>query len=76
MDCIYCKGNIVDATTTYMADLEKCIVIIKNVPCKKCSQCGEISYNGTVVTKLEEIINQLENVMTEIAVVNYKDKVA
>lgn len=65
-----------EATTTYMEDLGKCIVIVKNVPCHKCTQCGEVSYSGTVVAQLEKIISQLENALTEIAVVNYPTNVA
>lgn len=76
MTCFYCKGDMVEATTTYMEDLGKCIVIVKNVPCNKCTQCGEISYSGTVVAQLEKIIAQLENALTEIAVVNYPTNVA
>lgn len=48
MTCFYCKGDMVDSTTTYVEDLGNCI-IIRNVPCSKCSQCGEVSYNGTVL---------------------------
>ena len=76
MTCFYCKGDMTEATTTYMEDLGKCIVIVKNVPCNKCTQCGEISYSGTVVAQLEKIIAQLENALTEIAVVNYPTNVA
>lgn len=76
MTCFYCKGYLIESTTTYMEDLGNCIVIIKNVPCNKCSQCGEVSYSGTVVREIEKIISNLENSLTEIAVVNYKSKVA
>ena len=43
MTCFYCKGNIESSTTTYMTDYQGCYIIIKNVPCEKCSQCGEES---------------------------------
>ncbi|MGN1458550.1 MAG: type II toxin-antitoxin system MqsA family antitoxin [Acutalibacteraceae bacterium] len=76
MTCFYCKGNMVESTTTYMVDLGKCIIIVKNVPCKKCSQCCEIVFDGKVLTKLEQITEQLENIMTEVAVVNYPVNVA
>lgn len=76
MDCFYCKGNLVETTTTYMEDLGSCIVIIKNVPCSKCSQCGEVSYSGTVIREIEKIISNLQNPLTEIAIVNYKNNVA
>lgn len=67
---------MIDSTTTYMEDLGNCIVIIKNVPCHKCPQCGEISYTGTVVKQIEKIIEGLSNTMTEVAIVNYKGNVA
>lgn len=76
MTCFYCKGDMVESTTTYMEDLGSCIVIIKNVPCNKCNQCGEISYNGTTIKKIEKIIEQLKNTLTEVAIVNYNSNVA
>ncbi|MCL1823816.1 MAG: YgiT-type zinc finger protein, partial [Oscillospiraceae bacterium] len=27
---------------THFSELDNCMVIIKNVPCFKCSQCGEV----------------------------------
>lgn len=74
--CFYCKGDLIESTTTYMEDLGNCIVIIKNVPCNKCSQCGEVSYNGTVMKQIENIISKLQNSLTEIAVVNFNNNVA
>ena len=76
MKCFMCKGEMVDTTTTYFADLGKSIVIIKGVPCQKCSQCGEVAYSGKVAKQIERIVDILENSMTEIAVVNYSDRVA
>ncbi len=76
MTCFMCKGEMTNSFTTYMEDLGNCIVIIKNVPCQKCSQCGEVSYTATVVKELEKIIDGLQNSLTEIAVVNYSARVA
>jgi YgiT-type zinc finger domain-containing protein len=76
MNCFLCKGKLQDSTTTYMADLGNIIVIVKNVPCHKCSQCGEESFSGTVVAQLERIIDQLRGTLTEIAVVNYDNRAA
>ena len=71
MKCFFCKDEMREDTTTYMEDLGTCIIIIKNVPCMKCPQCGEVSYSGAVVRRIEQIVNELENVLTEVAVVNY-----
>ena len=76
MKCFMCKGSLVDKTTTFMVDINKCIIIIKNVPSQVCGQCGETSYNNEVAKQLERIVDSLKKSITEIAVVNYADKVA
>lgn len=76
MTCLLCKGKMVEDTTTHVVDLKNCIVIIRNVPCFKCIQCGEVTYTGTVMKQLEKILDTLENTLTEIAIINYSDRVA
>lgn len=71
MNCFFCKGDPEDAFTTYMVDLGKTIIIIKDVPCHKCSQCGEESFSGSTVQRIEAIIDGLKEPTTEIAVVHY-----
>jgi YgiT-type zinc finger domain-containing protein len=71
-----CKGQYEDKTTTFMVDLGNSIVIVKNVPSQVCTQCGEVSYNNTIAKQLEKIVSSMRTVITEIAVVNYSDKVA
>ena len=41
MNCFSCKGSLQESTTTYMTEYNGCYIIIKNVPCRKCTQCGE-----------------------------------
>lgn len=67
---------MVDGLTTYMVDLGNCIIIIKNVPCHHCTQCGEESFSGDIVQKIEEIIDGLQGTLTEIAVVNFDKNAA
>ena len=71
MTCFTCKGNVEKSTTTYMTEYKGCFIIIKNVPCTKCTQCGEEYLNGTTVAKIETILNKLKDLLTEIAVVDY-----
>ncbi len=71
MTCCYCGGDMAETTTTYFEQLENTIVIIKNVPCHKCRQCGEVVYNAVVAERLMQITEQLQKSLTEIAVVNY-----
>ena len=75
MKCFMCKGQIEDKFTTFMTDLENCIIIIKNVPSQVCSQCGEVSYSHNVAVQLEKIVNFMRVGITEIAVINYSEKI-
>ena len=47
------------------------IIIIRNVPCLECMQCGDAIYTDAVATRLDEIVQSLKNFMDEIAVVEY-----
>ena len=69
--CFYCKGNMVDGFSNYMVDLDGRFIIIRNVPCHKCSQCGEVSYSGEVVARLGEMVVKLKEAPAEVAIVEY-----
>ena len=71
MKCFLCKGTLENKLTTFMVDLGNCIVIVKNVPSQVCTQCGEVSYSDEVAARLEQIISQVKNSLTESAVINY-----
>ncbi|MBR3543625.1 MAG: YgiT-type zinc finger protein [Treponema sp.] len=51
MKCLACKNDtLIDSKTSYFVNLQNCCLIIENVHCKKCSQCGEevfLSFYGT-----------------------------
>ena len=55
MTCFFCKGNLEDSTTTHMIELEHCILIVKNVPCHRCDQCGEITLSSDVIEELDKL---------------------
>lgn len=71
MMCFTCKGNVEESTMTYMTEYNNCYIIIKNVPCKKCTQCGEEYLNGVTLKKIETILEKLKTMLTEFAVVDY-----
>lgn len=74
--CYRCKGNVTQATRTHVVDLGKCVVIIRNVPCMECSQCGEAYYTDEVQQRLDEIVKAVSSVMTEVAIVEYSASAA
>lgn len=75
--CFLCKGDMKEGKTIHVVELENgCIIVVKNVPCLKCAQCGETWLSGSVTQRLEKIVETLENALTEIAVVDYESRVA
>ena len=76
MNCLMCKGTLENKNTTFMVELDNCIIIIKNVPSQVCKQCGEVSYSNEVAKQLEKLVNKVKNSITEITVINYTEQVA
>ena len=72
MSCFYYKGNIIPSTTVYTVQIDNTVIIIKNVPCEECEQCGEIEISHEVMLKLDHIINIAKQLMQEVAVIDYK----
>ena len=74
--CFYCKGDMKTSKNTHFSELDNCMVIIKNVPCLKCSQCGEVVYTMTMVEELEKIIDSVKAIKTEVVIMDYRNNVA
>ena len=73
MNCFLCKGSLLNSMTNHVVNLKNCIIIVKNVPCTECVQCGETYYNDKVAMQLEKIVNNFKSVITEVAIINYYD---
>lgn len=71
MKCFFCKGELTDGTTTHVVTLDNCVIVVKNVPCDRCSQCGEAFFSDEVAERLERIVDSFRAIVTEIAVVSY-----
>ena len=71
MKCMKCGADAVKSTTTDATDLGTCLIIVRNVPCYKCTECAEIIYTGDTVRKLEEIVKQAKRELNEISVIDY-----
>ena len=70
MNCFMCKGKLEEKNTTFMVELDNCIIIIKNVPSLVCEQCGEVLYSNDVSKQLEKLVNAVRNSITEITIIN------
>ena len=71
MMCMECGAKTEKGFTTDVTDLGNCLIIVRNVPCFKCTECNEIIYTGDVMKRLEEIIAEAKKLTQEISIVDY-----
>ena len=76
MKCLECHGTYVESTRTHVVDLKSFLIIIRNVPCLECEQCGDTVYSDEVAERLDRIVDSLKSFLGEIAVVDYADSKA
>ena len=70
--CMLCKCDTVrQSTTTHVVNYNGSVIIIKNVPCEQCEQCGEIFYTDEVAEHLEKMVHNAKKLLQEISVIDY-----
>ena len=75
--CFFCKSDsVVQTVTTYMVDFKDCIIIVKNVPCEECSECGEKFFSDDVMENLETIVKKAREIASEVFVTDYTKQAA
>ena len=74
MMCAFCKGketkNLLDK---YLVTISDTVLIVNNVPCIECVQCGEKFYTDDVSEMLETITNKAREIQAQILMVDYDD---
>lgn len=80
MKCLSCRGILEDSFYTEVKDFGASVVIIRDVPCHKCAQCGETIYDFSVGERVEEIISTIKESFAKLtitqAIVQYSDMAA
>lgn len=57
--CMFCKCKTTkESTTTYMVNYKSNQIIINNIPCIECAECGEKYFSTEVMKKVEMIISE------------------
>ncbi len=70
--CMFCKCDTVkQSTTTHVVNYKDCVIVIKNVPCEECVQCGEKFYTDKVAEQLEKIVKAAKQLMQDISVIDF-----
>ena len=76
MTCLLCKGEMKPSTTIHTVQMKNGSAVIKNVPCLKCEQCGEVVLSADTVEKIERILHTVEKAAAEITVVDFASSAA
>lgn len=74
MKCLSCKNDeLTKSFTTYFSHTDGCYIIIENVPCRKCSHCGEEFFSASVMERIDVIIARLKDIASKIFILDYKE---
>jgi YgiT-type zinc finger domain-containing protein len=77
MKCGICKAETEERSVTYTEDVNQAVVVIRHVPARVCTECGNVWYSGAVAAHLEAIVDALTSAtLMEVAVVNYTETAA
>lgn len=70
--CVYCKGpDLKDSSATYVAAMDKFTIIIRDVPCQECVQCGEKYYTDAVMQDIETVVKKAIDIQSGLFVTEY-----
>lgn len=73
MTCPVCgNGELVDGTTTFSADVEGTLLVVRNVPALVCDVCGEPFIDDAVAEELEASVADAHTKGTESLVRHYE----
>ena len=75
-EVFYLRRNYGTRTDNFFSQLKNCILIVKNVPCSKCRQCGEEYFDGDTIDRLEDLMQTAENLASELLIIEYNTTAA
>jgi len=73
--CMFCHcTETKEGTTTHVVTFDNCVVVIKNVPCLECVQCGETYFKDDVMEQLDQIVLQARQALNEVVITDYSKR--
>lgn len=70
--CMFCHCKETKySTTTHVVTFQNCVIVVKNVPCLECVQCGETFFIDDVMEQLDKIVIQARQVVSEVIITDY-----
>ncbi len=71
--CMFCKcDKVKKSLTTHVVNYNNSLIVVKNVPCEECIQCGEKFYSDETAERLEKIVSAAKKLMQEFSVIDYQ----
>jgi len=75
--CFYCNcKTMISSLTIHVVTMDKSVIIVKNVPCEECEQCGEKYLSDEIMEKLEQIVEKAKEQSGEMCVIDFSVRVA
>ena len=72
--CMFCHcQETKDSTTTHVVTFGNCVIVVKNVPCLECVQCGETFFADDVMEQLDKIVIQARQALSEFVITDYRN---
>lgn len=72
MKCLCCQSeNLKSITKPYFYAIGDSYIIIENVPCTLCENCGEVLYSTSVLERVEEMIDQISHKVSKVCIMDY-----
>ncbi len=62
---------MVSSVPTHAVTLANCVIVVRNVPCGECEQCGEKYFTDEVMEKLALIVAKAKGIASEVLVTDY-----
>ncbi|HLA27743.1 MAG TPA: type II toxin-antitoxin system MqsA family antitoxin [Syntrophales bacterium] len=70
--CPLCEGTMEEGIATLPFLIAEKVIVVKNVPAEICSNCGEPYMKSQVVSAIEELLDRLDDLQSEVSIVYYK----
>jgi len=72
MRCVICKaGEVKPGATSFTVERGEMTLVLKGVPARVCSQCGEAYFDETTTKHIEEIAEKASHTGVQVAVQDY-----
>lgn len=68
MFCLFCKGGqITCGKTTFTVERGQTTLVLRGVPARVCSQCGEAYFDEPTTRRIEEIAEKVRHTGVQVA---------